>query len=379
MRRKLVLDNIEEIKRIDKSCMLAFCVDAAKHYENAVQIAERVEVDYPKPKSIIVAGMGGSAIGGEFLKDWANDTLTIPVEICKEYTLPAHVDKHTLTFIVSYSGETEETLSAFLDAIKRNCMIVCISSGGTLLDFAEKLEIPSVRVPEGIPPRAALPYLFASKLIIMEKLGLMANVKAEIFEAITVLRKVCGENAPEKPLEENFSKKLASHIYETIPVVYSFGFYHSVAQRFKQQFNENSKIPSKWEVFPELNHNEVAGWEKTEKLADLFSAVIIRDKCEPEQIKCRIEATKELMSGKVKGIYEVWSRGEGRLAKMLSTTIIGDFTSVYLAILRGVDPTPVKTISMLKDKISKTGLKEKIVGELRSLVKKEASPKVFER
>ncbi|MEM1563937.1 MAG: SIS domain-containing protein, partial [Candidatus Bathyarchaeia archaeon] len=226
--------------------------------------------------------------------------------------------------------------------------------------------------PEGIPPRAALPYLFAPKLIIMEKLGLMANVKAEIFEAITVLRKVCSENAPEKPLKENFSKKLASHIYGTVPVVYSFGFYHSVAQRFKQQFNENSKIPSKWEVFPELNHNEVVGWEKAEELADLFSAVIIRDKCEPEQIKCRIEATKELISGKVKGIYEVWSKGEGRLAKMLSTTIIGDFTSVYLAILRGVDPTPVKTISMLKDKISKTGLKEKIVGELRSLVKKRS-------
>lgn len=370
MRKESVLDNLEEIKRIDKSGMLSFCVDAAKHYENAVQIAEKVEVDYPKPKSIIVAGMGGSAIGGELLRDWANDTLTVPVEVCREYTLPAHVNKHTLTFIVSYSGETEETLSAFLDALKRNCMIICISSGGTLLDFAEKLKIPSIRVPKGIPPRAALSYLFTPKLIIMEKLGLVANVKAEIFEAIMVLRKVCSENVPEKPLKENFSKKLASHIHGTVPVVYGFGFYHSVAQRLKQQFNENSKIPSKWEVFPELNHNEVVGWEKAEELADLFSAVIIRDKCEPEQIRCRIEATKELISGKVKGIYEVWSKGEGRLAKMLSTTIIGDFTSVYLAILRGVDPTPVKSISMLKDKIAKTGLKEKIVGELRSLAGK---------
>ncbi|MEM0007179.1 MAG: bifunctional phosphoglucose/phosphomannose isomerase [Candidatus Bathyarchaeia archaeon] len=368
MPKASILDNLDKIREVDKNDMLSFCVNAAKHYESAVRIAEKVMIDYPKPRSIIVAGMGGSAIGGELLKDWANDKLTIPVEVCREYTLPAHADKRTLTFIVSYSGETEETLSVFLDAVKRNCMIICISSGGTLLNFAEKLKIPSIRVPEGIPPRAALPYLFIPTLVILQKLGLVTKVRAEISEAVTVLRQVCIENAPEKPLKENFSKKLATDIGGTVPVVYGFGFYRSVAQRFKQQFNENSKVPSKWEVFPELNHNEVVGWEKAEELVDHFSVVIIRDKSEPESIKCRIEATKELLSGKVEGIYEVWSRGEGKLAKMLSTTVIGDFTSVYLAILRGVNPTPVKTISVLKDKISKTGLKDKVVGELQNLV-----------
>ncbi|MEM3612211.1 MAG: bifunctional phosphoglucose/phosphomannose isomerase [Candidatus Bathyarchaeia archaeon] len=370
MPQATILDNLDKIREVDKNDMLSFCVNAAEHYESAFQITEKVAVDYPKPKSIIVAGMGGSAIGGELLKDWASDMLTIPVEVCREYTLPAHADKRTLTFIVSYSGETEETLSVFLDAVKRNCMIICISSGGTLLNFAGKLKIPSIHVPEGIPPRAALPYLFTPTLVILQKLGLVTKVRAEISEAVTVLKQVCNQNAPENPLRENFSKKLATDICGTVPVVYGFGFYRSVAQRFKQQFNENGKIPSKWEVFPELNHNEVVGWEKAEELANHFSAVIIRDKSEPEPIKCRIEATKELLSGKVKGIYEVWSRGEGRLAKMLSTTIIGDFTSVYLAILRGVDPTPVKTISMLKDKISKTGLKAKIVSELQNLVRR---------
>jgi len=249
-------------------------------------------------------------------------------------------------------------------------MVVCISSGGTLLDFAEKLKIPRVRVPKAIPPRAALPYFFIPKLLILEKLGLVAKAKDEISEAVNVLRQVCSENAPEKPLKENFSKNLATNIFGTVPVVYGFGFYRSVAQRFKQQFNENSKLPSKWEVFPELNHNEVIGWEKVGKLSKYFSAVIIRDKSEPEPIKRGVEATKELLSDKLSGIYEVWGKGEGRLAKMLSATIIGDFTSVYLAILRHVDPTPVKTISMLKDKIAKTGLKVKIVNELQSLVKK---------
>ncbi len=372
MPKASILDDLDEIKRTDKSDMLSFCVDAAKHYENAIRIAEKVTVDYPKPESIIVTGMGGSAIGGELLKDWAKDTLTIPVGVCREYTLPACADKSTLTFIVSYSGETEETLSAFLDAIKRNCMVVCISSGGTLLYFAEKLSIPSIRIPTGIPPRAALPYLFIPMLTILGKLGLVKKIETEISETVTVLKHVCSENAPEKPLKENFSKRLAADICGTVPVVYGFGFYSSVAQRFKQQFNENSKIPSKWEIFPELNHNEIVGWEKAEKLADYFSAVIIRDESEPEHIKQRIEATKELLSGKVAGIYEVVSRGEGRLAKMLSGALIGDFTSVYLAILRGVDPTPVKTISMLKEKIAKTKLKERIVSELQSLAEKNS-------
>ncbi len=371
MPKTSILDNIDYIKRIDKSDMLSFCVDAAKHYGNAVQIAEKVVFDYTKPKAVIVAGMGGSAIGGELLKDWSYDMITIPVEVCREYTLPAFADKTTLTFIVSYSGETEEALSVFLDAVKRNCMMVCITSGGTLLDFAEKLKIPSVRIPEGIPPRAALPYLFTPKLIILEKLGVITRVSGGISEAVSVLRQVCSENAPQMPLKENFSKKIAAAVYGTVPVVYGLGFYRSVAQRFKQQFNENSKIPSKWEVFPELNHNEVVGWEEAEKLAHNFSVLILRDKNEAKPIRCRIEATKELLRSKVRGIYEVWSQGRGKLAKMLSTTAIGDFTSVYLAILRGIDPTPVKSISMLKDKIAKTGLKDKIIGELKNLVKKE--------
>ncbi len=364
-----VLDDLDKIVRLDKGGMLSFCVDAAKHYKKAAQIAERVTFDYAKPQAVIVAGMGGSAIGGELLKDWTRDTIQIPLEVCREYTLPAFANKKTLTFIVSYSGKTEETLSVFLDAVKRKCMVACISSGGKLLEFARKMQMPTLQIPAGISPRAALPYLFTPMLIFLEKFGLIPNVKAEISEAITILKQVCSENAPEKPLKENFAKDLAFKINGTVPVVYGFGFYRSVAQRFKQQFNENSKIPSKWDAFPEINHNEIVGWEKAEKLAKHFSVVIIRDKNESEEIKCRVEATKELLDNKVAGIYEVWSRGEGKLARMLSTTLIGDFASVYLALLRDIDPTPVETISLLKERMANSGIKGRIIRELRSLTK----------
>lgn len=367
-----VLDNLAEIKRIDKDNMLSFCIEAPRHYEKAVKMAREVSTDYLKPKTIIVAGMGGSAISGELLKDLMRDKITTPIEVCREYTLPAYANEESLVFIVSYSGETEETLNCFLDAVKRKCMIFCISSGGSILKAAEKLKMPALKIPKDIPPRAALPYLFAPLLIFLEKLGLASDTSKEIFETITVLKQICDENAPEKPLKENFSKEIAIKIDGTVPVIYGFGLYRSVAQRFKQQLNENSKIPAFWNSFPELNHNEIVGWEKPEKLAKFFSALIIREKAETKEIKCRIEATKEILNTKVAGIHEVWSRGTGKLAKMLSATLIGDFISVYLAILRGVDPTPVETISLLKRKLEKRGTKDKTLRELQILTKREA-------
>ncbi|MGQ9506569.1 MAG: bifunctional phosphoglucose/phosphomannose isomerase [Candidatus Bathycorpusculaceae bacterium] len=365
-----ILDNIEKIRKVDKSDMLSFCVNAPKHYEEAAKIARKFLIGYSKPQKIIVAGMGGSGIGGELLKDWARGIALVPIEVVREYSLPVYADKNTLVFVVSYSGETEETLSVFVEAIKKGCMIVCISSGGKLLEYAEKLNLPHIRIPSGMPPRAALPYFFMPLLIVLEKIGLVSNVNMEVSEAVNILKKVSNENSPEKLSSINFSKTLALNVNGTVPVVYGFGFYQAVAQRFKQQFNENSKIPSKWEFLPELNHNEIVGWEKAGKMAKNFSAIFIRDGEEPKEIRNRIEATKELMLGKKVKVFEVWSMGESRLAKMLSTICIGDFTSVYLALLRKVDPTPVKTIAMLKEKIKQSGAKEKILRELQKLVEK---------
>lgn len=365
-----ILDNPDEIKRIDRSNMLSFCLKSHKHYQEAAKLALTVPINYSNPQAIIIAGAGGSAIGGELLKDWTMDRINVPVEVCRQYSLPAYVNEKTLVFVVSYSGETEETLGMFLDAIRRNCMIFCISSGGRLLKIAEQLNLPYLRVPSGMPPRAALPYLFLPMLIILAKLGLVSDVNSEISEATKVLEKAEYDNSAETPLSNNFSKVLASKTNGTVPVVYGFGIYRAVAQRYKQQFNENSKVPAKWEFFPELNHNELVGWEAAKELTNFFSAIFIRDRDEPEEIKQRIEVTKELIFEDPQKISEVWTAGEGRLAKMLYAVYIGDLASVYLAILRGVDPTPVKTISLLKEKITQSGVKEKVIDELQKLCEK---------
>lgn len=361
----LNLDEVNEIKKIDKSGMLSFCIEAPKHYEQAYRLSQKLEAEYPKPEAIIVTGMGGSAIGGEILKDWGWDIIKVPIEVCRGYSLPAYANNKTLVFAVSYSGETEETLSALLNAVKRKCMIVCIGSGGALISFAEKMGIPHIKIPTGIPPRAALPYLLTPMLTYVAKTGLEPNINLEFSEALEVMKEICEENRPEIPVGECFTKKLALGLYGKVPVFYGFGYYRSVAQRLKQQFNENSKVPSKWDFFPELNHNEVVGWEGME--FNCFSAVIIRDVEEPEEVRCRIEATKEVIADKLSGIYEIWSRGRLKLTKMLSTIIIGDFASVYLAILRGVDPTPVETIEKLKKKMASKGIKERIIQRLNEL------------
>jgi glucose/mannose-6-phosphate isomerase len=361
-----VLDDIGKIRKVDKSNMLAFCVDAAEHYRKAARTAEKISLQYANPANIVVAGMGGSAIGGELLKDWVRDKVQVPVEVNRDYVLPAYANEKSLVVVVSYSGETEETLSTFLDAVKRKCMIFCVSSGGSLLEFAEKLGVPYLRVPSGMPPRASLPYLFVPLPKSLEKAGVVSGVSGELSEAIRLLERVSGESAPEKPVKDNFAKTLASGINGSIPVVYGFGVFRSVAQRFKQQFNENSKVPSKWEFFSELNHNEIVGWENAEKLAECFSTIFIRDKAESDAICSRIEITKSLLSSGSK-MFEVWSQGKGVLARMLSTVCIGDFTSVYLAVLRNVDPTPVENINLLKEKLRQGGVKAKVKRELAEL------------
>ena len=358
------LDNVEKIRAVDKSGMLNFSINAAEHYREAAKNAERIIIDYPKPSNIVVAGLGGSAIGGDLLKDWAKTQLSIPIEVSREYRLPAYANKKTLVFITSYSGDTEETLSSLLDALKRKCMIYCISSGGALLKYAQKHKVPYLQVPSGMPPRGAFPYMLLPLLVYLEKAGLVKSIREELNETFSLLEKISEDNGPEKPANENFAKGLAQNIGESTPVIYGFGYYRSVAQRFKQQFNENSKSAAKWEFFPELDHNEIVGWEGRGEQCRWYSIILIRDVDEPAEIESRIEATKQIMERRGLIIVDLEAQGKSPLAKMVSTIVVGDFTSVYLSVLRGEDPTPVKTITTLKNTLAQNGIRDKIIREL---------------
>jgi len=364
-----VLDKPERVKKVDRSDMLSDLVKTPDYCRDAIKRAKQVIVpEELSPKNIIVVGMGGSAIGGEILQDWLRDTLPIPIQVCRDYTLPAYVNKDTLVFVNSYSGNTEETLTAFLTSIHRKCTVTAVTSGGQLGSFCKKLQVPHIIIPKGLQPRVAIPYMFFPLPVLMKKMGIISNIETELEEAIQVLEKVAKANAPDVPTENNRAKTIAQELMETIPVIYGFRQYSSIAHRLKAQFNENSKVPSKCDVFPELNHNETVGYEAPETLNKKHSVILIRDPQEPPEIRNRIETTTNLVFNRANKVLEITAEGEGKLAKMFSVMCTGDFASVYLAILQNKDPTPVNIIVRVKSELAKkSGMKEKFEAELAKL------------
>jgi len=351
------LDNQKFLASIDKSNMASALESTPKHFTDALKLAEKVEVERFSEKRILKVaflGMGGSSIGGSLIKDWGYNSIPIPIEICRDSIVPIHLDRETLVFAVSYSGNTKETLDAFMEALKKECLIVGVSSGGMLKEYCEKNGVLHVKVPEGFQPRLALPYLFTVPAIILEKVGVVEGISKEIFDVVKVLGEVRDEVKVSVPTEKNPAKKLALKIKDTLPVIYGFREYSSVAYRIKTQLNENSKMFCKFDVLPELNHNEIVGWENLQpNLAKILSVILLRSQDEPPEIKVRIETLKKILSQTTSNIHEIYSRGEKKLSKMFSTLYLGDYLSYYLAILNKVDPTPVKTINLLKEELKK--------------------------
>jgi len=318
---------IEIIKKYPEMCI------------DAVKIAEKVNIPAYKFNKIIVCGVGGSAIVGDLLINLLKTRIPIPLDVCRDYHLPAYVDEKTLTFCVSYSGNTEEALSQFVDCIKRKSKIIGITSGGKLKEWCEKFDLPYVLIPSGFQPRSALSYLLFSMIVCLQKLGVV-NLQKEIDETIELLKKVKIDSV----------KKLANLMKDSTIVVYSSDEFSGVTKRVKTQINENSKMPAKYDVFPELDHNEIVGYQN-ERLNKNSFVLILRDKDEPEEIKARIEITKDLIKDKVKGIEEIWTEGKSKLAKMMSLVFLGDVLSYELAVLNNVGPAEVENIVILKRKL----------------------------
>jgi glucose/mannose-6-phosphate isomerase len=358
---RVLLDDVDRMREIDREGMCVILMALPEHCEEALDAAKALRIPrqvrlsgrrvirYRAPDQIVIAGMGGSGIGGSLFKDWLRASLSIPVEVCRGYTLPAYADEDTLVIASSYSGNTEETLSCWLEAVERRCMVIGITSNGVLREFSETLGLPLVTAPGGYPPRSAIPYLFFPLVTALDALGVLPAIEGEIEEAVAVLKAVRADIRPEQPLAENPAKRIARDLHGSIPLITGFGVFESVARRMKTQFNENSKTPATVELFPELRHNTVVGWAGRRSLRKPFGVLLLRDSAEPPEIRKLIEATRDqIFRDGAAAVVEVWARGRGTLARMLSTLYVGDFASVYLGILYGVDPTPTKNIDELK-------------------------------
>ncbi len=342
-----VLDDVDAMRELDRSGMLETVGAFPDQLKHAMLIAQAVDYPSVQPRHVVVAGMGGSGISGQLLADWAFDRLDVPVSVVNDYHLPSYCGNRTLVFVESYSGNTEETLSCFEDAMMKGCPTVAITSGGELATRARQRGVPLVEVPGDLPvPRAATAYLFVPLLVGIEGVGL-GYATDEIRESQRVLSTLRDEIAPQVPVGSNAAKQLALSLEGTVPVVYGQGVLRAAARRWRTQLNENPKMLAREDVFPECNHNDTPAWGESGN-TDMFSVVLLRDSVETQDVVDRVELTREIAFSRAKVIAEVRARGEGVLARILSATYVGDYTSLYLAFLRGMDPAPVDMIEDLK-------------------------------
>lgn len=346
----VALDDVSAFRGCDPSGMLktvlAFPAQLLESWERAV--AAPIARPAAAPAHIVAVGMGGSAIAADLVSAYLAPRLSLPLVTVRDARVPAYVGRASAVIATSYSGETEETLAAAEAAVRSGAHVVAITSGGRLATLVAGGTV--LRVRGGLQPRAALAYLFAPTLAVLEKWGLAGPCGADVDEAVGVLGAIATEAGPDVPTSRNPAKQLAEALQGAVPAVYAgtpeLG---PVARRWKTQFNENSKTLAAWDVFPELTHNEVVGWGAPRDLASRVAAVILLGGDEDGRGLRRIQVARDAaFRGAAAGVHEVRGRGAGRLARMLSLVFLGDLASVYLAYLRGVDPTPVEAIDRIK-------------------------------
>jgi glucose/mannose-6-phosphate isomerase len=302
-----------------------------------------------RPRLIVVAGMGGSAAGGDLLAACAAEQLDVPVIVHRGYGLPAFADARTLVLACSYSGETAETVSAAEQAIARDVPLVAITTGGRLGRLAEQHGLSRVTVPTGLMPRMALGYLFFPALAVLHRVGVSVVRDEDIAEALDVLDAQAVTLAPDRPVDANEAKQLACAIDRRLPAIYGGPDTARVAYRWKTDLQENAKAVALAGALPEMNHNEIEAWRQPGAAA--LHLVLLRDAGEPAEIVRRFTVVRQLVDGVAGGVSEAWSRGRGRLARLLSLVYLGQWTSYYLALLREVDPWTVPLLDELKRRL----------------------------
>ena len=309
--------------------------------------------DYSNIDRVMILGMGGSAIGGDLISRLIVNEAKIPMSVNRGYHLPAYVNEKTLFIACSYSGYTEETLSALGQALDINARCMVISTGGKLKEIAEEKHLPLFTFDYDAQPRATLPFSFMAIFCTLQRLGVIGDKSADIAETIKILEQLSQQLDITVPVEKNQAKQMAEKLYGKFIFIYGSEITSEIAYRWKTQFNENSKNWAACESFSELNHNTIVGYQFPADFAGEALIIVLRSSLISKPILARYQATcRVLEQSKIKhSIVDVG--GENALAQMLSLVLLGDYISYYLAILNEVDPTPIETIDKLKHELRK--------------------------
>jgi glucose/mannose-6-phosphate isomerase len=328
--------------------------DVLKKTYKQIEFAWNNKVDLGSIKkkgidSVVVTGMGGSAISADLFLNFFKDELKIPLIVNRSYSLPNFINKNSLLIVSSYSGNTEETISVFNSALKTKCRIVCITTGGKIEAMAKKNKVPVVKILPGFQPRYALGLSFFSLLRVLSKIKIV-SVKPGLVNSIIKLYK---EKARLYSKEKNPALTYAEEILGYIPVIYSAeGITSSVGYRLKSQFNENSKLLAFHNVIPEMNHNEIVGWESFEEKQFQAKVINIIDKEYPSRIKKRFEIVNELFAQSKAGVINLESKEKSFKIRLMDLIFLCDWITYYTAVLRGCDPSEIRNIDLLKERLS---------------------------
>ena len=341
----------DSIAAVDSTGQMDEVLGLPEHLEDALW---RVESSGARPVDapggLVVAGMGGSASGARLAVGVLGPRLTRPFVVADGYSLPGWTGPSTLVLASSYSGNTEETLSAYEQAVSRGAPRMVATTGGALAARAREDGVPVVPVPGGFQPRAAIGYSLVAALEAARLAGAAPSMRAEIEAAVALVEALVAEWGPEAG-EDSLAKSIAVALRGTVPVIAGAELTAAVAYRWKCQFNENAELPAFASVLPEADHNEVVGWEAARELGR-FSYVSLEDPAAHSRNALRAGLTADLAGSGASPVVRVSARGESPVERLMSLVLLGDLVTIYSAVLRGTDPVNIITLDGLKSALS---------------------------
>lgn len=343
-----MLDDLKLIHNRDSSDALGIAQKQWQQYQKNYSFSWKPD----KPiENIVVAGMGGSGLAAKAFIQWPG--IAIPFEVVQGYELPRYVGNNTLLIVSSYSGNTEETISVFEKALasKNQPMIIVVASGGKMQKMAEVKKLPLVNLPSGFQPRMTFGYQLRALCEIFESCGLVKGTIEELNSASSWLRTELDSWEPTKPTSKNFAKQLALDVVGKSVVVYANSIFFPVAYKWKISFNENAKNVAWCNQYSEFNHNEFIGWS-SHPVEKPYAVIDIRSSLDNSQIKKRFNISAKLLSGKRPAPEIIELKGSNMVEQLLWGVALGDFVSLYTALLNGLDPTPVDLIEKLKKELA---------------------------
>lgn len=335
----------------DPRGIMATAMASVEHFDAARADAEGFEVPYPPDaiRNVVVCGMGGSAVAADLVAGAYADRLRVPMATVRDYGLPGWVGPDTLVVLSSYSGTTEETLTCAMDATDRGALCVGLSSGGKITEeYGRRDGVPVFPLPGGLQPRAAILRSLVPLAMILSKAGVLPPIDEDLAEARETVAAAVAAMGPGVPEASNPAKQLARVLHGHVPVVWGGELTAAVAHRWRCQINENAKLPAVSLVIPELDHNDICGYEGMPAVGMDAWIVMLRDRRQHRQVQRRLDLTREVVEPHVAGVSDVTADGESPLARMLDLVMVGDMASIYMAFLHGVDPGAIDAIDRLK-------------------------------